>query len=331
MKESAATYFEAILILLMVCAGIQPVGAQEFSVSSFRVLPNDVTAFINPVQDRNGEDCGLIKVMAPDDFVFSTPLGIVKREDKVGEIWLYVPHGTKKITIKHSQWGVLRDYILPSRISSHITAELVIASPVTAKAETVTPVVPVVKTVVDTVVMTRVDTVMVLPRTVPVPLTSEVFLMAEAGGKSTVAAGGIMVAIMKRHGGFVHLSSNFGKVGEGIGECDKEGLIAGELPFYSGAARKSFFMVNAGAAHRLSQRVAIFEGIGFGDNKLAWELAPSEGGGWVTNRGYSCRGVSLEAGAILTFNRLVVSASVASIKGRDWYGCIGVGIKLGKL
>ena len=41
---------------------------------------------------------------------FSTPLGIVKRIDKVGEIWLYVPRGTRKITIKHPQLGVLRDY-----------------------------------------------------------------------------------------------------------------------------------------------------------------------------------------------------------------------------
>ena len=77
--------------------------SQEFSVASFQVLPNDVSAFIHHVRDLNDEACALIKVEAPSDFAFSTPLGIVKRKDEVGEIWLYVPRGTKMLTLKHPQ------------------------------------------------------------------------------------------------------------------------------------------------------------------------------------------------------------------------------------
>ena len=51
-------------------------------------MPNDVSAFITPVRDLNDEPCALVKVEAPSDFAFSTPLGIVSRKDKVGEIWL---------------------------------------------------------------------------------------------------------------------------------------------------------------------------------------------------------------------------------------------------
>ena len=47
--------------------------AQEFSVASFRQLPNDVSAFINNVRDLNDEACALIKVVAPSDFAFSSP------------------------------------------------------------------------------------------------------------------------------------------------------------------------------------------------------------------------------------------------------------------
>lgn len=73
-----------LFILSLWSASVQ---AQEFSVAGFRLLPNDVSAFITPVRDLNDEPCALVKVEAPSDFAFSTPLGIVSRKDKVGEIW----------------------------------------------------------------------------------------------------------------------------------------------------------------------------------------------------------------------------------------------------
>ena len=89
-----------------------PVSADStFTVESFRQLPTDVSAFIDAVRDLNGEACALVKVVAPADFAFSSPLGIVKRLDEVGEIWLYLPKGTKTLTLKHPEWGVLRDYL----------------------------------------------------------------------------------------------------------------------------------------------------------------------------------------------------------------------------
>lgn len=102
------------------------------------------------------------------------------------------------------------------------------------------------------------------------------------------------------------------------------------MPFYSGRSRKSAFMVNAGAVHRLSGHVAVFEGLGYGTSSLAWELAPSEGGGYVKNTHYSTRGLSFELGAVYRHRRLALSASVISIKGTDWFGAIGAGITLGK-
>lgn len=318
----------AILGLLIACTATAR--AQRFSVASFKVLPNDVSAFINPVRDLNDEDCGLIKVMASGDFAFSTPLGIVKREDKVGEIWLYVPRGTKKITLKHPVWGVMRDYLLPTRVDSHMTYELRVNEPVTNMASTSVKVDTVVSTVRDTLVLTRVDTLVVAPKKKPVPLRFGALTTAGYGGKAENASAGILLFAMKRHGGFVHLSTNFGKIGTTRGECDKDGRIGGNLPFYSGHTRRSAFMVNAGAIHRLSDHVAVFEGLGYGDSSLAWELAPSEGGGYVKNKYFCKHGLSFEVGAVYRYRRLAVSASVRSIKGADWFGPIGVGIILGK-
>ena len=318
-----------LVSLIIFLAGAGHVSAQRFSVASFRQLPNDVSAFINPVRDLNDEDCGLLKIIASEDFAFSTPLGIVKREDKVGEIWLYLPRGSKKITIKHPEWGVMRDYVFPERIVSHMTYELRIDEPVTPTA--VAPAAPpVVTTVTDTLVVTRVDTLVVAPAKKRIPLNIAVLTTAGYGGRSARAAGGIMAIALKRHGAFVHVSSDFGRVGAVTGECDKTGSIGGHTPFYTGRTRQSTLLANAGMAHRLTDRLILFEGLGYSKTTLAWELAPSEGGGYVKNTHYSTGGISFEAGMALKYGKIAVSASVVSIRGTEWYGTIGVGIKFGK-
>lgn len=317
-----------LVSLIMSVAGTPALLAQRFTVESFRALPNDVSAFINPVKDLNDEGCGLIKVLASDDFVFSTPLGIVKRIDNVGEIWLYLPRGTKKLTIKHADWGVLRDYVLPSRIESHMTYELKIDEP--AKAINVAAGTPEVTTVRDTLIVTHVDTLVIHPVKTPAPLNITSVATVSFGGKSNEVLGGVMLMVLKRNGAFVHVSSDFRKIGPTVGECEKDGEIGGSLPFYSGHTRRNAYHINAGAAHRISGKVTVFEGIGYSSNAVAWELAPSEGGGYVRNTYYCTKGLSFEAGAIITFDRLAVSASVITIKGKEWFGSIGVGFRLGK-
>ena len=42
------------------------------------------------------------------------------------------------------------------------------------------------------------------------------------------------------------------------------------------------------------------------------------------------KGIAAEAGVMLTFGRIGVSASVTTIAGRQWQGTLGIGISLGK-
>lgn len=140
------------LCLWLLCGG--SARSQEFTVSSFRLLPNDVSAFVNSVRDLNDEACALVKVEAPSDFAFSTPLGIVKRKDEVGEIWLYLPQGTKMLTLKHPVWGVLRDYQLGTTLESRMTYELKVDVPRLALAEHHDTIVQV-RTIIDTVTVTQ--------------------------------------------------------------------------------------------------------------------------------------------------------------------------------
>ena len=105
-----------LLFLLCALAGVQ---AQQLTVSSFKSLPTDLDARVNHrIVDHNNKVCALIKVENSNTgFVFDTgTLAVQDVKQKMGEIWVYVQPGVRKITIKHQSLGILRDYIFPEQI-----------------------------------------------------------------------------------------------------------------------------------------------------------------------------------------------------------------------
>ena len=293
--------------------------SQEFSVASFQVLPNDVSAFIHHVRDLNDEACALIKVEAPSDFAFSTPLGIVKRKDEVGEIWLYVPRGTKMLTLKHPQWGVIRDYKLGKPLESRMTYEMKLNLPKPAIAEKHDTIIQI-KTVTDTIT---------IPQAKPkMPLS--IYTLATIALHQDGPSYGIFFAMMHRHGFFLHASSDFKSIGKTEGNCDKDGNIdqANDKPYYTGKTRHSNYTITAGAIHHICKSLRIFEGIGYGRSATAWQMGESEGGGYLLNDGLTHKGIAGEVGILGSIGRLTLSASAITIAGKQWQGSIGIGIKL---
>lgn len=112
--------------------------SQDISVRSFKLLDTDLTANTTGTyeKDQNGETAALIKIVTTETgFSFDCGmLGIVKTKQTPGEIWLYLPRGAQKITIKHPQLGVLRNYYFPISIEGARTYEMDL---VTAKVQTV--------------------------------------------------------------------------------------------------------------------------------------------------------------------------------------------------
>lgn len=296
--------------------------AQRFEVDTVKTMKNDVSAFISPVRDLNGQACALIRVEAPAEFAFSTPLGIVKRQDETGEILLYVPHGTRMLTIKHPQWGVLRDYKFRQPLESHLCYVMKINCPQHPAEE-----------IHDTLVITetRIDTVTVERRRPPVPLALHVMLTA-----SLYKAGpswGIMLACMKRHGAFIHASTDFRSTGDIRMEVSRNGMPAdgqGIMPYYTGNAGHCNYMVTAGLTHRITRNINIFEGAGYGKTATSWQLAEEEGGGYALNQGLTHKGWAAEAGVMWHDTRWAVTASASTLKFRQWQMNIGIGITLGK-
>ena len=120
---------KTLYFLLVYCFSLA-VSAQEISVKSFRQLPNEV--IINPVKNDNAQSCALVKIVTTQrGFVFDPDgLGICGNVDEShdGEIWLWLPPGARRITIRHKDLGVLREYEYPVAIESACTYEMVLVT-----------------------------------------------------------------------------------------------------------------------------------------------------------------------------------------------------------
>ncbi|WP_301422018.1 hypothetical protein [Bacteroides caecimuris] len=304
--------------------------AQQFSVQSFRQLPNDISAYIQPVKDLNDEACALIKIVGSRDFAFSTPLGIVKRKNDIGETWIYVPRSTTQITIKHPQWGVLRDYRFPSPLESRLTYELVLSAPSVSIPRRKIP-------LIENTAVSDPHTYELTIQQLPVPEwrcprrpkeKAAWLIMPSIGLHRQEAAGGIRLAWMRRHGIYLHALSDFRTTPDTNGqECDKNGLLPGSAlpPYYSGRSEKSYYALTAGGIHRIVGNFCLYEGIGYGARTVVWQ---TDEGTYLRNSDYSSQGLTAEAGAMLRLRRFAFSVGAITTGGKYWMMNLGLGIRL---
>lgn len=92
---------------------------EAWKVTEFKMMPTDMDAKVDyAVKDPNGKQCALIKIETPyAGFTFSTgTLEVMKAEQHVGEWWVYVQKGVRKITIGHAR-GILREWQFPITIN----------------------------------------------------------------------------------------------------------------------------------------------------------------------------------------------------------------------
>jgi len=87
-----------VITLFFLC--IIDIHAQKLNVESFVAKTNDITARTQPRQDINGKDCALVKVrLAAENASFNGNVVGDVTYDK-SEYFVYMPHGSKRLTIK---------------------------------------------------------------------------------------------------------------------------------------------------------------------------------------------------------------------------------------
>jgi hypothetical protein len=86
----------------------------KIAVDSFYMDETDQTARLAKLKDQNNKVCAIVKIetlLSLNFFTFNTgTIGVVKTEQQKGEIWLYLPVGTRRLTISHEHHGIIRDY-----------------------------------------------------------------------------------------------------------------------------------------------------------------------------------------------------------------------------
>ncbi len=329
MTHSLLRFPLAVTLWLLTAFALQ-CGAQTFKVRTFRQLPNDISAYISPVRDLNGEACALVKVVGDAEFAFSTPLGIVKRKDDVGETWLYLPKGSRMLTLKHPRWGVLRDYRFSEPLESRMTYELVVVPDVEVyQTERRLP-------PVDSTPTLHISA---LPPPPPIHRTQgyklrrprepwRTIIQAQAGlGQGNNPALGLRLALMRRHGAYIQVLADLHAMPSVTADCDRNGTLAdgsGATPYYTGTSAEARRTFLAGAIHRITAGFCLYEGLGYGERRVAWQKAE---GDYVRNTAYSDKGLCAELGAMYRFyDRLAVSAGVQTIGFGYWNITLGVGV-----
>ena len=110
-------------MLLFLCAHL--LNAQEMSVNIFYHDQTDLTAITRGTEkfDQNGNRCALIKLETTvKNFTFEVGvLGVVAVVEQPAETWIYVPYGIRKLSIKHPEYGMIRNYTLPCSIDMGCT------------------------------------------------------------------------------------------------------------------------------------------------------------------------------------------------------------------
>lgn len=305
--------------LIALCMWAVSLSAQQFGIRSFKQLPNDITAWINPVRDLNKEACALIKVAGGKGFAFTTPLGVVKRKEEVGETWLYVPHGSIYITVKHPRWGVLRNYRFEQPLESRMVYEMVMELPVEKPLEEARPELPALGGAAGEL-HTRLVVVERAARPKE-PWRYMALLTADVGEGQVVP--GIRVGMARRHGFYLHAAANFVSP-SAEWECRDDGSLLGEgeTPYYRDTKRTAYYSVLAGGLHRLGSGFHLYEGVGYGSRQLIWETTE---GVKVKNVDASYKGVAAEVGILYGWKRVLFSVGATTLKGKVWGASVGIG------
>lgn len=304
-----ATIF--ILLLAVVSASAQT-DSSGFFVQSFKKLDWDLDARSNyPVLDQNNRKAALIKVVIPEvgfDFDVGV-MGVVGVKQEVGEVWVYVPEGVRKITIRHQTYGIIRDYEFGCPIESACVYEMRLHVPLKPRNTVI---------VKDSIVY------------VPTPVNVEIPRKRKRLGVGILAvcsipdpSGGFMVIWNpKRFGAYLKATGNLKSSGYSY-ICHEDGTTDNGYIWTSGEGHVSRMAVTGGGLFRCLDWLSVSAGVGYGNRTLLWK--DSKGNFAKVNEA-SAQGIAAELGAVLHFGRFTAYLGTSTIALKRLYPELGVGL-----
>lgn len=287
-----------------------------FSVQSFRRLEWDLDArSAHPLRDQNGRKAALIKVITgAEGLDFDVGLiGVVAVKQEVGEVWVYVPEHVRKITVRHHDFGVIRDYVFPEPIESAVTYEMVLKTPPVVEKE----------------IIVR-DSIVYLPSPADSAALSGVHGRRGPVGLavSVVASfpeysGGLQVTWEKyRFGAYVRAVSNFRSSGSSY-SCLSDGTADDGYIWTSGRSKVARLNITVGVVYRPCSWLNLYAGAGYGSRTLLWEDSSLA---WARVSDRSCKGMAADIGLQFRIRRRFrVGAGFSTVAFRTADAEISVG------
>lgn len=108
-----------IILLAMALGSPMWIMAQEIKVARFEQNRNSLIARMNPVLTRSGENCAVLRVYVDgDDYSIEPNLLSLKDTTLYGEIRLWVPPGTSRLTVRRKSQKPLIGYEIPIRVET---------------------------------------------------------------------------------------------------------------------------------------------------------------------------------------------------------------------
>ena len=157
------------------------------------------------------------------------------------------------------------------------------------------------------------------------PERPRVMVMPVMGFRTSQMSYGLMVAAMRRTGGYIKAKYRFSNTPSDDFECNDVGMSGedGEVQWYTGKTEKSRLSVTGGIVQRLWKPFYLYAGVGYGTRTLVWETV---GGKWGKNKDHSLEGVEAEIGGILSAGPMVFSLGLQTNSFKYLEGNLGIGV-----
>ena len=157
------------------------------------------------------------------------------------------------------------------------------------------------------------------------PERPRVIVMPVMGFRTSQMSYGLMVAAMRRTGGYIKAKYSFSNTPSDDFECNDVGMSGedGEVQWYTGKTEKSRLSVTGGIVQRLWKPFYLYAGVGYGTRTLVWETV---GGKWGKNKDHSLEGVEAEIGGILSAGPMVFSLGLQTNSFKYLEGNLGIGV-----
>ena len=144
---------------------------------------------------------------------------------------------------------------------------------------------------------------------------------------------GLMLALGKRNGGFVHAKTDFHFGLNPELSCDAGGNVNGTQGWFTGESQKSRFAITAGYMRQIfepkngNMGFYAFVGGGYGSRILAWEMYQAENTyEFVRVEPSSFTGFEVELGALFRIGPVSISAGVQTNQFKYYEANVGIGV-----